>query len=174
MAAVAFAVSAFVFFSLVIGNYLAFSPSPSIQRIGSYFLTPTFFFSVAVLGVSPWDEGLWAFSSFVVLLVSLVALKRGEHGWGKASLDVLTIWAPAVLLAFEVGIFFFVPEYFYSQATNFVARWGLGGIVTNWFVLVVSATIFGARLLYGHFAAVQVRSHEGPKKLAKARLDNEV
>jgi hypothetical protein len=172
MAAVAFAVSAFVFFSLVIGNYLAFSPSPSIQRIGSYFLTPTCFFSVAVLRVSPFDQGLWAFSSFALLLASLIALKRRESGWGKASLDVLTILAPAILLGFEVGIFFFIPEWFNFQATNFVARWGLGGIVTNSNVLVVSAAILGARLQYGYFARVRVRNHEGPKRLAKMGLGN--
>jgi hypothetical protein len=41
-------------------------------------------------------------------------------------------------------------------------------------VPVVSATVLGARILCGHFAGVRVRSHEDPKKVARARLDNEI
>lgn len=148
LAAVAFAASAYVFLTLVIGNYLVFAASPSIQEMGSYFLTPIDYLSVVILRFSPFDEGLWAVLAFCGLLLSITGMKMRQNGLKGAALDSLTIIGPAVLVAFEVGVYFLIPSYFYLHATDFVGRVGLGNIITNFTVSLVSAIVLMGRLFY--------------------------
>lgn len=150
-AAVVFTVSTYIFLTLVIGNYLVFAASPSIQQIGSYLLTPIYYLSVVILRLYPFDEGLWAFSAFFVLLLSIAALRMRQNGWRRAVLDSLTIIGPAILVSFGVGVYFLIPSYFYSQVTNFVGRAGLGNVITNWSVLAVSTAVLLGRFLFQEF-----------------------
>ncbi len=147
VAALILSSSAYVFSSLVIGNYLVFSPIPSVQTAGSYFLTPVYFISVAVLGLAPFDEGSWAFGGFLVFLISVTALRVRKCGLRAATSDTFTVLAPSILVCFEVGVYFLIPSFFYAQVTNFVGRIGLGNILTNFSVLVVSILVLVAGLL---------------------------
>lgn len=149
LASVMLAVSGCVFVSLVTANFLVFSSSKSVQNVGSYLLAPVYFFTVRVLGLSPFDEGLWAFSAFCVMLLSISMLRARRSGLANAMINSLTLIGPAVLVFFEVGVYFLIPSYFYAQATNFVGRAGLGGLISNFTVLVVSSVILSGRLLLG-------------------------
>ncbi|MDG6971691.1 MAG: hypothetical protein JRN54_11430 [Nitrososphaerota archaeon] len=140
--------SACVFLSLVFGNYFVFSPDKPIQSLGTDFLIPVYFVSVDLLRVAPFDEGLWAFSAFCLLLLSLSAVRIRERGLIDSILDSLTLIGPAVLVCFEIGVYCFIPSYFYAPATNFVGRAPLGEYVTNCFVLISSVIVlFGGILL---------------------------
>ena len=144
--AVEFSVSFFVFFTLVVGDYLVGSPSSLAQGAGSFFLTPVFFFSVAVLGLNPFNEGLWAFASFCIMTLSIVGLRTRGISGKRALIDAVTLFAPAVLVCFETGVLIFIPQYFYSQVTNFVGSWGLGLVLTNFTVLLISSALLCIRL----------------------------
>ena len=156
VAAVTTAASGFVFVTLVIGNYLVFSPSLALQSLGSYFLTPVYYFSVVVLRLSPFDEGLWAFAAFCLLLLSLSVLRTRERGAVGSLVDSLTLVGPAVLICFEVGVYLFIPSYFHAQVTNFVERASLGGLFTNYSVLVSAVAVFSSRLM---LKIVRSKSH---------------
>ncbi|MDG6964978.1 MAG: hypothetical protein JRM83_08355 [Nitrososphaerota archaeon] len=138
--------SACIFFSLVLGNYLVFSPDRAVQQWGTDFLIPVYFLSVYVLRIVPFDEGMWAFTAFCVLLLSLAALRTRSAGLGRAVVDSLTLIGPGILVFFETGVYFLIPGYFYSQVTNFIGRAGVGGIFTNEMVLLSSATLLMLRL----------------------------
>jgi hypothetical protein len=138
LTAIAFSVSAFVFFTLSVGDYLVFASSPLIQGIGSEFLTPVSFLSVVVLHTAPFDEGLWAFSAFCVMMLSTVGLMSRRRGLGRAFFDVLTAVAPVTLLVFEIGVYLFIPRYFFSPVTNFVGGSGIAEVLTNYAVMLVS------------------------------------
>ena len=146
LSAVLLCASGFIFISLVIGNYLVFSPSGTVQAVGSNFLNPVYYLSVDVLHFAPFEEGAWAFSAFCFLLLSIAFLRATKIGMARSSLDSLTIVAPAVLIAFETGVYLLIPGYFFSQATNFIGFVGLGSVVTNWAVMVVSLAVVVGRL----------------------------
>lgn len=145
LAAVILTVSGFIFVTLVVGNYLVFSPNIALQALGSDFLTPVYYVSVVILRLSPFDEGLWAFSAYCILLLSVSIVRARENGLRRSLFDTLTLIGPAILVCFEVGVFFLVPSYFYSHVTNFVQYLGLGHIFTNASVLVISAAVLTVR-----------------------------
>ncbi len=147
VAAITIVASGFAFVTLVIGNYLVFSSSLALQSLGSYFLTPAYYFSVVVLHLSPFDEGLWAFVAFCLLILSLSVLRTREFGVVGSLVDSLTLVGPAILICFEIGVYFLIPSYFYAQVTNFVGTIGLGGIVTNGLVLIFSLVTFSGGIL---------------------------
>lgn len=146
--ALVLATSLFTFVTLAMGDYLVGNPSSSVEKVGSYFLTPVQYFSEIGLGISPFDEGLWAFGSLVTLVLSIAMLRKQEVGLGMSLLDAFTLYGTGVVVLFEMGVFLFIPQYFFSQVTNFVGRAGLGQIFTNWNVLLISLPVFGGRLCY--------------------------
>jgi hypothetical protein len=115
------------------------------------------------------------------MMACLTMLRKEKVGFRKSVYDSLTLIAPSILIVFELSIFRYYPNWINSEVTVFAGELGLGGIITNLFVMEVSLALVVLRLILGVHsrwvgpaAKVRVRSQEGPKKLAKARLDNEV
>lgn len=157
-----FSISSVAFGSLVLGNYLVFASSVELQHLGSDFLTPVYWFSVGLLRVSPFDEGLWAFSSFLTMLCCLAMLRTRQLGLYRALSEAFTLVGPLILISFEAGVLILIPGWFFGYVTNFVEAVGLGGIVTNAFVLLVSTFVLLCRTIFlatGLPCAVARKSH---------------
>lgn len=116
-----------------------------VVRVGYALWLP--FLELGRVMNQPVDIGLWAFVAFAVMMLTLTLFRARDLGMWRSLLDTLTLIAPSVLLVFEVGIWFLVPNMFFVHAVNFVGHMDLSGVVTNAFVMEVAVAVFSVRLL---------------------------
>jgi hypothetical protein len=127
-----------------------------VVRVGYALWLP--FLEFARATNQPVDIGLWAFVAFAVMMLTFSLLRARDVGMWRSFLDSLTLITPSTLLVFELGIWFLVPYTFNAHVTNFVVPLGLGGILTNAFVMEVAVITLSVRLLIMMFANLRGRS----------------
>ncbi|HYA78466.1 MAG TPA: hypothetical protein VEF91_07085, partial [Verrucomicrobiae bacterium] len=85
--------------------------------------------------------GVFGFAFFVSAFLSLMACLL-DRGIMKALKDVLQFFILPALIIFELGLLFVDTKEMPHHVTMFLASTPLAGILTNWFVLIVSSGLF--------------------------------
>lgn len=134
----------FVFLDVVTTPVL--TPGPFIFRnllsanVGYYTHGGTFYYDLGAFGKA-------AFAVFAVAS-SCAFIYRLSGGVTTALGKTVTLFAAPVLTGFEIALILFTPVNMPIQATEFLRGTLLAGILTNWFVLVISAGLFALGLTH--------------------------
>ena len=103
--------------------------------------------------------GKEGFVAFIVATVCMFAY-RVREGVLKGLWKALALFAAPVLIVFEIALFLFTPINMTIHVTQFLANTTLGDILTNWFVLVVSAGLLVMALTHRRLGIWKVQPQE--------------
>jgi hypothetical protein len=78
--------------------------------------------------------------------ISCMLVYRLEQGVLTALSKAVTLFAAPAVMIFEIGLLLFGPATMPLQAANFLVGSPLAGILTNWFLLVVSSGLYALEL----------------------------
>jgi hypothetical protein len=127
--------------SVIIFAFFAFITATSHDTPASHAVLLAFYAEF------PEGHGVFGFAFFASASLCLMAyfLNRGIV---KAFKDALRFFVFPALMVFELGLLFVDTKEMPRHATMFLASTPLAGILTNWFVLVVSSGLFAIGLAH--------------------------